>query len=171
MTKNYLVLIIVALMMMPWQLLSQANAIQGYVISSEDNLPIPGATVLVKGTTTGTTTGIDGEFVLQDVTIPTVLVISYVGMKTLELPLTEPPKVLNIILDPDISLLDEVVVIGYGTVKKKDLTGAVSMVDSKTINKLSPVKIEQALQGTMTGVNVTEQSGAPGAGLDIRIRG
>ncbi len=171
MTKNYLVLIIVALMMMPWQLLSQANAIQGYVISSEDNLPIPGATVLVKGTTTGTTTGIDGEFVLQDVTIPTVLVISYVGMKTLELPLTEPPKVLNITLDPDISLLDEIVVIGYGTVKKKDLTGAVSMVDSKTISNLNPVKVEQALQGTMAGVAVTEQSGAPGAGLDIRIRG
>ena len=74
-------------------------------------------------------------------------------------------------METNISQLDEVVVIGYGTVKKKDVTGAVSIVDSKTISKLNPVKIEQALQGTMTGVNVTEQSGAPGAGLDIRIRG
>jgi TonB-dependent SusC/RagA subfamily outer membrane receptor len=71
----------------------------------------------------------------------------------------------------DVSQLDEVVVIGYGTVKKKDLTGAVSMVEAKTINNLKPVKVEQALQGTMSGVSVSEQSGAPGAGLDIRIRG
>jgi len=170
MTKIYSVLLLLVLLI-PWQVKAQGSAVQGVVISSEDLLPIPGATVLEKGTTNGTSTDLDGKFVLQNVSPQSTLIFSYVGMKSQEILLTSGQNNVKVTLDLDISLLNEVVVIGYGTVKKKDVTGAVSIVDSKTISKLNPVKIEQALQGTITGVNVTEQSGAPGAGLDIRIRG
>ncbi|MBU3927772.1 MAG: carboxypeptidase-like regulatory domain-containing protein, partial [Bacteroidetes bacterium] len=164
MTKIYSVLLLLVLLI-PWQVKAQGSAVQGVVISSEDLLPIPGATVLEKGTTNGTSTDLDGKFVLQNVSPQSTLIFSYVGMKSQEILLTSGQNYVKVTLDLDISLLNEVVVIGYGTVKKKDVTGAVSIVDSKTISKLNPVKIEQALQGTITGVNVTEQSGAPGAGL------
>ncbi len=169
MKKNYSVLILLFLFL-SLQIIAQEKTITGVVTSSEDNLSIPGVTVLIKGTTTGTTTDIYGMYKLDNVSPDAVLVFSYIGMAPVEM-LIGDQSVINVIMESDISQLDEVVVIGYGTVKKKDVTGAVSIVDSKTISKLSPVKIEQALQGTMTGVTVTEQSGAPGAGLDIRIRG
>jgi len=148
---------------------AQNTAITGIVTSADDGQPIPGVTVLVKGTTNGTITNLSGSYQL---TAPqnSTLQFSFVGMETKEVAagtLTE----LNVIMETEATGLDEVVVIGYGSIKKKDVTGAVSMVDAKTIQDLKPVKIEQALQGTMAGVNVTTQSGAPGAGLDIRIRG
>ena len=152
------------------QIFAQDKTITGVVTSVEDNLTLPGVTVIIKGTTVGTTTDIYGAFTLSNVKSSDTLVFTYVGMATVEIPVGDQTS-LNVLMESDISQLGEVVVIGYGTVKKEDVTGAVSIVDSKTISKLKPVKVEQALQGTMTGVNVTEQSGAPGAGLDIRIRG
>ena len=95
---------------------------------------------------------------------------SFVGYAGLE-EVVGSRSIINVTLTPDVSSLNEVVVVGYGTQKKRDLTGSVGLVDSKTIEALKPVKVEQALQGTVSGVNVTSQSGAPGAGLDIRIRG
>lgn len=151
-------------------LIAQEKTISGIVTSSDDGLTIPGVTVIVKGTSTGTTTGIDGDFLLNNINPSDTLIFSFIGMISQEI-VVENQIIFNIFMESDIAQLDEVVVIGYGTVKKKDVTGAVSIVDSKTINKLNPVKVEQALQGTMTGVNVTEQSGAPGAGIDVRIRG
>lgn len=151
-------------------LVAQESSISGVVISAEDNLTIPGVTVLVKGTTIGTATNIEGKYQLSNVPKGSTIVFSFVGMQTVEVPVGD-QSVINMVLKTDFSQLDELVVIGYGTVKKKDLTGSVSIVDSKTISNLSPTKVEQALQGTMSGVNVTEQSGAPGAGLNIRIRG
>ena len=74
-------------------------------------------------------------------------------------------------LQEEISALDEVVVIGYGVQSKKEVTGAVSVINSETIENIKPTRVEQALQGQVAGVNITSQSGAPGAGLDIRIRG
>ncbi len=170
MTKRYSIFLMM-LLLIPWQSFAQGTSVRGVVISSEDQFPIPGVTVWIKGTTNGTTTDIDGVYVLDNVPAQSVMVFSYVGMKTQELTLQDGQSVLDVTLDPDISLLNEVVVIGYGTVKKKDVTGAVSVVDSKTITRLNPTKVEQALQGTVSGVNVTEQSGSPGAGLNIRIRG
>lgn len=152
------------------QTMAQNKTITGIVTSAEDGFTIPGVTIVVKGTTVGTITDIDGEFTFENVNSETILQFSYIGMQSLEVTVGDQTK-LNVLLESDISQLDEIVVIGYGAVKKKDLTGSVSMVGSKTIAKLNPVKVEQALQGTMTGVNVTEQSGAPGSGLDIRIRG
>ena len=159
-----------ALLLLSGNLAAQDNTITGVVSSLDDQLTIPGVTVLIKGTTIGTTTDMDGVYTLTNVPEGSSIVFSYIGMKTIEI-VYEGQMIIDAVMESDISELNEVVVIGYGTVKKKDVTGAVSLVGSKTIEKLNPVKIEQALQGTVTGVNVTEQSGAPGAGLDIRIRG
>jgi len=149
--------------------LAQETTIEGVVTDASDGLPLPGATVVLQGTTRGTITDLDGYY---QITIPenSILEFAFVGMQTQEVSV-EGQSEINVMLDADITGLEEVVVIGYGTVKKKDVTGAVSIVDTKTIENLRPVKVEQALQGTMSGVNVTTQSGAPGAGLDIRIRG
>lgn len=169
MKKNYPIFILL-LFLMPLALIAQEKTVTGVVTSADDQLSIPGATVLIKGTTTGTVTDMEGSFSLPNVSPDAVLVFSYIGMQTIER-LVGDQSVFNVVMITDVSELDEVIVIGYGTVKRRDVTGAVSTVDTKTINNLRPVKVEQALQGTMTGVNVTQQSGSPGAGLDIRIRG
>ncbi len=148
---------------------AQDVSLRGSVTSADDGEPLPGVTVLVKGTTKGTITNFDGIYQL-DVPGDATLVFSFIGMTSQEI-LVENRTEINVILATETTGLDEVVVIGYGTQKKKDVTGAVSMVDAETIENIKPVKVEQALQGTMAGVNVTTQSGAPGAGLDIRIRG
>lgn len=169
MKKSYSVLILLFLFL-SMQIIAQEKTITGLVTLEEDNQSIPGVTVLVKGSTIGTITDINGEYLLEGVPAESILVFSYIGMESQEIKVGT-ASIINVILKSDVSLLDEVVVIGYGTVKKRDVTGAVSIVDSKAISKLNPVKVEQALQGTVSGVNVTEQSGAPGSGLDIRIRG
>ncbi len=149
---------------------SQDITVTGTVTSADDNTTLPGVTVLVKGTTNGTTTDIDGNYTIKNVPSDGTLVFSFVGMITQEIPVNDRRQI-NIKMETETFGLDEVVVIGYGTVKKKDVTGAVSVVDAESIEKIKPVKVEEALQGTVSGVNVTPQSGAPGAGLDIRIRG
>ena len=148
---------------------AQKISVTGVVTSSEDGLSLPGATILEKGTFNGTTTNFDGIYRIE-VAPDAVLQFSFIGMKSQEIPVNGRTEI-NLILEMETTGLDEVVVIGYGTQKKKDVTGAVSMVSAETIENIKPVKVEQALQGTMSGVNVTTQSGAPGAGLDIRIRG
>ena len=148
---------------------SQEVALTGVVTSADDGQPLPGVTVVVKGTTNGTITNFDGIYKL---TVPSdaLLQFSFIGLKSQEI-LVNGRSEINVVLETETLGLDEVVVIGYGTQKKEDVTGAVSMVNAETIENMKPVKVEQALQGTMAGVNVTTQSGAPGAGLDIRIRG
>ena len=157
------------ILMLSFGAIAQEIAIQGVVTATSDGLPLPGVTVMEKGTTNGTITNFDGIYQL---TVPTnsTLIFSFVGMKTQEIPVEDKAEI-NVALEIETTGLEEVVVIGYGTIKQKEVTGSVSMVDAKTIENLKPVKVEQALQGTMAGVNVTTQSGSPGAGLDIRIRG
>lgn len=147
----------------------QTILVTGLVKSADDNMGLPGATVAIKGTTQGTVTDFEGKYQIE-VASDATLVFSYIGMKSLEVEV-KGQKVIDVTLESATTGLNEVVVIGYGTIKKKDVTGSVSLVDSKTIEKLKPVNVEEAMQGTMTGVNVTQQSGAPGAGLDVRIRG
>lgn len=148
---------------------AQDVTLKGVVTSAEDGAPLPGVTILQEGTTNGTITNFDGVY---ELTLPTDANVqfSFIGMKTQIIPVNGQTE-LNVVLELETTGLDEVVVIGYGTQKKEDVTGAVSMVNAETIENIKPVKVEQALQGTMAGVNVTTQSGAPGAGLDIRIRG
>ncbi|MFD1604948.1 SusC/RagA family TonB-linked outer membrane protein [Flavobacterium artemisiae] len=132
-------------------------------------LSLPGVNVKVKNSSKSTTTDFDGTFKLTDVPKGTTIVFSYIGFRTQEV-VVSGTKVTVKMVD-DAKSLDEVVVIGYGSQKKREVTGAVAVLDSKTIDLLKPARIEQALQGTIAGVNVTTQSGAPGAPLDIRIRG
>ncbi len=148
---------------------SQSISVQGNV-TDENNMPLLGVNVLVKNESRGTTTDFDGNFSLENVAPGDVLQFSYVGFIQQEVPVTD-GSFLNVILQTDSESLDEVVVIGYGTQQRRDITGAVSVVSNKTIEELNPIKLEQALQGTAAGVNVLPSSGAPGAGININIRG
>jgi TonB-dependent starch-binding outer membrane protein SusC len=147
---------------------AQDVQINGQVTEAATGLPIPGASVTVKNSTVSTATDIDGNYTLK-VPKGATIVFSYIGFETVETTATE--GTLSASLKETAKTLDEVVVIGYGSQKKKEVTGAVSFVGAETIDKMRPVKIEQALQGTVSGVNVTSTSGSPGAGLSIRIRG
>ncbi|WKK65129.1 SusC/RagA family TonB-linked outer membrane protein [Lutimonas zeaxanthinifaciens] len=148
---------------------AQNVTVQGTVNEGTD-MPLPGVSILIKGTSTGTATDFDGNFVLEDVPISSVLVFSYVGFQDYEV-VIENDAPLTITLQEDAEALDEVVLIGYGTQAKKEITGAVSVVGSETIEKLNPVRVEQALQGQVSGVSITAQSGSPGSASNIRIRG
>ncbi|WP_428741772.1 SusC/RagA family TonB-linked outer membrane protein [Tenacibaculum sp.] len=133
-------------------------------------IPIPGVNVIVKNTSKGAVTDFDGNFTIAGVEIGSTLTFSYIGYITKEVVITNSDN-LSITLEEDIAKLDEVVVIGYGTQTKKEITGAVSVVSNQTIEALKPTRIEQALQGQVAGVNITSQSGTPGGASTINIRG
>lgn len=147
---------------------AQSIDVTGTVVDGS-GLALPGVNVKVKSSSQNTTTDFDGSFKLTGVPKGSSVVFSYIGYRTQEV-VVSGTKIAVKMAD-DAKSLDEVVVIGYGSQKKREVTGAVSVVDSKTLDVLKPTRIEQALQGTISGVNVTTQSGAPGAPLDIRIRG
>ncbi len=144
--------------------------VSGTVTEASTGQPLPGVNVILKNTSKGASTDFDGNFTLYDVPVNSIVVISYLGFITQEITIVN-NQPLNILLKEDTQSLDEVVVIGYGTQTKKEVTGAVSVVDSDAIEKLNPVRVEQALQGQVAGVTVTSNSGSPGAGSNIRIRG
>jgi TonB-dependent starch-binding outer membrane protein SusC len=155
-------------MIVPIYIQAQNVLITGTVTSS-DNSPLPGVNVLVKGTSTGTVTDAEGKYTL-DAPPTGTLVFSFIGMKTLEANINN-QSVVNMTMDADISQLDEVVVVGYGTQKKSDFTGSISSVSSKEIKAVPVASLSQALQGRAAGVLVTQTSNAPGGGVSIRIRG
>lgn len=139
-------------------------------VQDTSGFPIPGVNVVVKNTTKGAVTDFDGNFTISNVGTGNTLTFSYIGYVTKEVVISNSSK-LTIQLQEDLAKLDEVVVIGYGTQKKKEITGAVSVVSSESIEALKPTRIEQALQGQVAGVNITSQSGTPGGGSTISIRG
>ncbi len=139
-------------------------------VLDKDGLSVIGAGVVEKGTLNGTTTDVDGRYTLTVSSAKAVLEISFVGYETFETTVGNRERI-DVILQEDSKLLDEVVVIGYGTVKKKDLTGAVAAVDGNKISAIQSAGLAQALQGSMPGVQVTRTSGLPGASATIRVRG
>src|SRR6218665_1374293 len=147
------------------------NDIGGIVNDAVSRAPIPGVNVQVKNTTIATSTDFDGKFLLKNVPAGSVLEFSYLGFKNAQYVAPNSKATITINLKEDIQSLEQVVVIGYGNQKKKDVTGSIGLLSGATMEKLRPIKAEQALVGTLAGVNVTQQSGAPGATLDIRIRG
>jgi TonB-linked SusC/RagA family outer membrane protein len=149
---------------------SQNIEVSGTVIDKEDKTSIPGVNVVVENTTTGTLTDFDGVFTLQNVSSNANLIFSSLGYVTQVVPVNS-TTTFNIVLSQNVDKLDEVVVIGYGTQTKKEVTGAVAIISSEAIEKLKPTRIEQALQGQVAGVNITTTSGSPGASSSIRIRG
>ncbi len=142
--------------------------ITGVVMASDEPDPVIGASVQVKGTTIGTITDFDGNFELQ-AKPGDVLVFSYMGYKSQEVPASAAP--MRITLEPDNVQLQEVVAIGYGTMKKSDVTGAVTSVKAEQLTKTPAAGLDQALQGRAAGVTVNSASGTPGGAATIRIRG
>lgn len=150
---------------------AQQLEIKGIVTSSDDKLPLIGATVSVKGVAErGVVTDIDGRFVLDVEASDKILVVSYVGMKTAEVKV---PKngVLNVVLTPESQNLEEVVVTGYGNFSKSSFTGSANTLRADMLKNVPVLSVEQKLQGMTTGVNITSGSGQPGANQSIRIRG
>ena len=151
-----------------------ASAQQKFQVSGtvldENGVSVIGAGVMEKGTTNGAITDIDGKYVLTVSSANAVLEVSFVGYTTETAPVNG-RAVIDFILKEDSTVLDEVMVIGYGTVKKKDLTGSVANVDGTKIANMQSMSVAQAIQGTMPGVEVTRTSGLPGAGATIRVRG
>lgn len=147
----------------------QNKSIKGVVVD-QNGEPVIGANVMVKGTTTGSITNVSGDFVISDVLQSAVLVISFIGYLTKEVPVGQ-QETLRVVLTEDLQTLDEVVVVGYGTMKKSDITGAISSVDKDKIARQPVANVSSALQGLATGVSVTSNSGSPGSASTIRIRG
>ena len=149
---------------------AQTSTITGVVVSAEDDEPVIGASVLVKGTTQGSITGLDGDFSISNVSAKAkTLVVSYIGMRTVEVAIK--PN-MRIVLHPDTQVLDEVVVtVAYGSAKKSSLTGAISSVDSKQIETRPVSSVTSALEGATSGVQINSSYGAPGSEPSIRIRG
>jgi TonB-linked SusC/RagA family outer membrane protein len=148
----------------------QGITITGQVTSQEDGLAIPGVNIIVKGSTNGTVTDFDGNYTIVVSDENAILVFSSIGFIEKEV-LVGNKSVINVIMSNDVTALDEVVIIGYGSQKIKEVTGSVSSVTAKDINKLQVAGLDQALQGQMAGVQVTQNSGEPGGGVSIRIRG
>ena len=147
----------------------QNQKLTGVVISEEDGQPVIGASVLVKGTQVGAITGVDGDFTLQSVpSSAKTLVISYIGMQTQEVAIKANMRIL---MKSDAELLDEVVVVAYGTAKRESLTGSISVVDKKKIEKRVTTSVTGALEGAAPGVQVNNTYGEPGKAPQIRIRG
>lgn len=148
---------------------AQSNNVTGVVRSSSDGEPLAGATIKVKETKTGCATDLDGKFSIS-VKSGHTLVISYIGYLTEEIKVNN-KKHLEIELKENRKLLDEVVVVGYGTMKRSDLTGSVVSVGEDEIKQSVITSLDQALQGRAAGVQVTQNSGAPGGGISVQIRG
>jgi TonB-dependent starch-binding outer membrane protein SusC len=149
---------------------AQTNEISGKVIDTKTGATLPGVNVRVSNTSQSTTSDFGGNFKLSKVAPKSILIFSYVGYKDVQLTVTNSTNLI-VKMDEESNALKEVVVIGYGSQKKREVTGAVSVLSAQSLDVIKPIKVEQALQGTVSGVNVTTTSGAPGAALDIRIRG
>lgn len=140
------------------------------IVKDKTGEPIVGASILIKGTSTGTVTDINGNFTIQKANPSDVLVISSIGYANQNVKVGNQTK-LNVVLQDDMANLEEVVVIGYGTMKRRDLTGSVASVTGEALAKNPVSNIAEALQGQLPGVNVISQDGRPGATMSIRVRG
>jgi len=148
---------------------AQQKTVTGMVTSSEDNLGIPGVTVLIKGTTIGVVTDVDGNYSIQ-ASPGQILVFRFTGQKTQEVTVGA-ANTIDIVMQPDLLNLEEVVVVAYGVQKREASTGSVGEVKSSEIQNVPETSIEKMLSGKVAGVQVTATSGQPGANTQIRIRG
>ncbi|RPH33452.1 MAG: TonB-dependent receptor [Bacteroidales bacterium] len=149
--------------------LAQTRQITGTVTSSDDGKGIPGVSVVVKGTTTGIQTDLDGKYSLNVPADATVLVFSFIGLKTQEVTISG--DVINAVMEPEALTIGELVVVGYGTTTKEATTGSIQKVGGEKIEKMSITSLEQALQGNAVGVKMTSLDGQPGAAVNVRVRG
>src|SRR5690606_13330803 len=152
---------------LPYQTVS--ITVSGTVTSLADGQSLPGVTVVVKGTNTGSVTDIDGKYTIEVPNATDVLVFSSIGYLAQEVPVNN-RSLINIIMEEDIANLEEVVVVGYGTQRKSDLTGAVASIKSDKLLDRQAFSVSQALQGRLPGVDVYANTAAPGEPARIRIR-
>ncbi|SDS83271.1 iron complex outermembrane recepter protein [Gillisia sp. Hel1_33_143] len=157
------------LFLLPMSFFAQ-QTVTGTVTETSNGIPIPGVNIIVKGTSNGTVTDFDGNYTLTNVSNENVLVFSFLGFTAKEVPFTG-QKTINITLDESQNALDEVVLVGYGSVRRKDATGAVSQVSTEDFNKGQISTAGELITGKIAGVNVTSGGGAPGEGQKIIIRG
>ena len=163
--------ILIAILLFPLAIIAQSKTVTG-VVNDDQGLPLPGVTVQVKGTNNlGAVTNFDGEFTISIQSNPKqILIFSYVGFQTIEFDVTDTTTV-NLSMEIDTDELDEVVVIGYGSVLKKDVTGSISTVKVEDNIANQTTGIDQLLQGRAAGVQVQQNSSALGSGVSVRIRG
>ena len=166
--KNIFVLCMA--LIMSFQLMAQQRRVSGTIVDSRDQSAMIGANIMEKGTSNGTVTDIDGRFSLDLNTSSPVLVISSIGYQTLEVVVGN-RNTLNLEMNEDTELLDEVVVVGYGTMRKSDISGASVTVGEDAIKGSVITNLDQALQGRAAGVTSVMTSGAPGSSVSIRVRG
>lgn len=167
--KNFMLFLMT--LFLSCHVMAQQTTITGTITDGADGSPLIGANVLVKGTGTGSIADINGKFSVSVPTGKEVLVISCIGYKQQEITLKPGQKVVNVVMKEDSELLDEVVVVGYGTMKKSDLSGAsVSMGEDKIKGSII-TNLDQSLQGRAAGVTAVTTSGAPGSSSSIRVRG
>lgn len=149
---------------------AQEVSVKGTITEAQSNEPIPGVTIVIKGTGLGTVTDIDGNYTLSSVPTDATLQVSFVGLKAQEI-LVNGRTTIDVAMETETVGLEEVVAIGYGTAKRADITGAVSSVTTEQLTAAPVADVTQALKGKLAGVNVTTQDGRPGADVSIRVRG
>lgn len=149
---------------------AQNISVKGQVTSADEGLGLPGVNILVKNTSLGTVTDFDGNFEIEVPSRESILAFSYIGYTSQDIQVGD-QTTFNVVLALDAAALDEVVVVGYGTVKKSDLTGSVVSLKSDALTPGANVSVEQMLQGRAAGVQIYQKSGEPGSAMSIKIRG
>lgn len=161
-------------LVLPVMVYSQSGSITGSVVDA-DGEPLIGVNVIIKGTTTGTVSDIDGNFSIKNLELkPYTIEVSFIGYLTENYPIDlskNPNQTLNVVLVEDVKEISEVVVIGYGTQKKSDLTSAVASVSAEDLKEARAATVQEALQGKAAGVVVSSNTGAPGSDVSVKIRG
>src|SRR5690606_6396448 len=148
---------------------AQTRTVTGVVISGEDDLPLPGVNVSVAGTARGTITSIDGDYSIEVASTDT-LQFSFIGLTSVKRFVGNQNNS-HVRLEVDTKTLGEIVVVGYGSQEKKELTGAVAQLDARSFENTSIASLDQAMQGRIAGVQISQNSGTPGGGISVRVRG
>src|SRR5690625_1648522 len=140
------------------------------IVTDQEGEPLIGVNIQVKGSSKGTSTDFDGKFTLEDIDENAVLVVSYVGYQTQEVPIAGKSN-LDIVMISDSQLLDEVVVVGHGSQRRQDITSAISVLNMDNLEEIPASNASRLLQGQVSGVDVKQRNGTPGSQMEIAIRG
>jgi TonB-dependent starch-binding outer membrane protein SusC len=169
-TQYWVIICCLAVLTIPLNLYGQGFTVRGKVTDALDGNSLPGVNIIERGTTTGTVTDVDGNYVLEISGPNATLRFTYIGYLEEEIQVNG-RNVLNVALSASIAMLSEMVVIGYGVQRKEDLTGSVAVVNVDDLTRMNAVSFDRALQGRAAGVHVSSTSGRPGAEVSIKIRG
>src|SRR5690606_12469069 len=162
-------LLLISFLLVQGMIFAQDNITVSGTVTDDQGQPLPGASVILQGSTTGVQTDFDGNYTLDGLPANGVLVFSYIGFVTQEIPIGNRTAI-DVGLQEDLQQLDEVVVVGYGTQRKADLTGSIVTVDAEQIERTPSANPVQSLQGQVAGVQIVSP-GSPGASPTVRIRG